>query len=574
MAHERRKRGRHRGASGKANSDLMTHVASLGLETVRAYQDWCRENGFSGALVKGWQVRREERTLARKLSKQSVDDKAFQHHLKQLGLLSEVEYQDWCRARGLGDSTHKSPQQRKKEIEFHVQILSKAALARSRKQSRRPRDTIERMFAGEINPGSLRTPYLRKAQDTLESLGANKRNRDAYRHLLLQAEQRSDLLNVKPALVRLGPQDGNTYVEALAALARWQDAWVRPLDAWRPETRNSRRQFSSLARHLLADYPVPTFMDAAWFQTDCETTRRQQAWFQHVGAGQNIRTADVPVSLTKKMAHLCLEAPDGYTIEEALRHGQILGMGGDERLVRAVNATRLGQSFECEAFWQTVIRFFVNNPMLDTEHVGPIVDYVYNRKYVPEEITQPGGLMERRPPRQPSFAMKGRSATKLVRQVEIWHRRLARDNRLPNREWAPSGIKAFEATEKGRGSDTPALWRIKELLSTKELVAEGRAMHHCVGSYSGNCQKGNTSIWSMQVTDGTMNSQRVMTIAVNNKSRTVSQARGRYNALPSGRTPNGKTKAFDRSYAAHLRQTRKILYLWREQEGLAMGGYV
>ena len=59
MPQSRRKRGRHRGAAGKANSDLMTHIASLGLETVQAYKGWCKDHGLKGALTKSWQDRRD-----------------------------------------------------------------------------------------------------------------------------------------------------------------------------------------------------------------------------------------------------------------------------------------------------------------------------------------------------------------------------------------------------------------------------------------------------------------------------------------------------------------------------------
>jgi hypothetical protein len=550
----------------------MTHVASLGLDTVRGYQSWCRDHGLSGALNKGWQERRSERALARKLADQDRDGKAFERHLLHLGMASESEYRDWCRANDLSDSTHKSESQRSKEVALLARIRSQAALAGSRRQSRRTRETVELVFDGALGREALKAPHLRRIHDTLATLAAD--TRDAFRRLLLHAEQHTDLLGSKPAIPRLGQQPGNTYVEGLAAIARWHEEWIRPPTVWRPDTHNSRRQFGALARHLLADYCVPAFMDTAWFLADPDDARRQQGWFVHIGKGHNIRTADVPLVLTKKMAHLFLEAPDGYTIEEALRHGQVLGMGGDTRLVRAVNATRLGQGFEEEPFWQTVIRFFVNNPMLDIGQIGPIVDYIHNQKFVPEETVLPGGGVVRQGPCQPHFAMKGRSAAKLVRQVEAWHRRLAREERLPNREWARSGITPFELTDRGEKPGGSVTWQIRELLSTKELVSEGRAMHHCVGSYSGNCQKGNTSIWSMQVARGDQSPLRVMTIAVNNRSRIITQARGRYNALPSGRTPNGRNRGFDSSYSTYLKQTRKILYMWREQEGLAMGSYV
>ena len=50
----------------------------------------------------------------------------------------------------------------------------------------------------------------------------------------------------------------------------------------------------------------------------------QQGWFVHVGSGQNIRTADLPLVLSKSMAHVFAEAPGDLTATEALRWAQVV----------------------------------------------------------------------------------------------------------------------------------------------------------------------------------------------------------------------------------------------------------
>ena len=84
-------------------------------------------------------------------------------------------------------------------------------------------------------------------------------------------------------------------------------------------------------------------------------------------------------------------------------------------------------------------------------------------------------------------------------QVEDWHRQLARDSRLPNQQWETSGFQPFEMVESPEAVDGDVKWTIEELLTTKQLQEEGKSMHHCVGSYSSNCRKGNFSVWSMRV---------------------------------------------------------------------------
>ncbi|MXX39096.1 MAG: hypothetical protein F4Z85_13730, partial [Gemmatimonadetes bacterium] len=57
----KRKKSRRRGAAARANAELGAHIESLGLEAIESYKVWCRQHGFSAALSKTWQERRQER---------------------------------------------------------------------------------------------------------------------------------------------------------------------------------------------------------------------------------------------------------------------------------------------------------------------------------------------------------------------------------------------------------------------------------------------------------------------------------------------------------------------------------
>lgn len=558
-----RKRGRRRGSSARANADLSAHIESLGLATVSAYRAWCRDHGFTGALNKSWQERRRERAVSEKELDEEAAGAGLELHVERLGLPDEAAYQAWCRQHDLSDALNKGEAQRKKELALADRLQGEAVLSRSKRSARRLPDTISAIHDGSADPADLRQPALERIAYCFDLLDTQP-ERDAYLSLLLHVETHARLFGTKPALSILGARDGNTFIDALAAVACRHADWIRPLDDWRPDSHNARRQFGALVRHLICKYDVPAFADVAWFHGLDAGARRRQAWFTHIGTGGNIRRADIPLGLTKRMAHLFLQAPNNHTFEEAFRRAQILALGGEEPLVRAVNATFLGESFENEDFWGKVIHFFVNNPMLDPDEVGPIVDYIRYQKYTQREVPGPDGGVVLEDPPQPNFSVKGRSMDKLLRQVDAWHRQLARETRLPHRTWAPSGINDLD-----RSVDDER-WTIRELLSTKELVQEGRQMHHCVGSYANNCQKGNISVWSMQVEDGEAGTQRVMTIAVQNKAKRINQARGRFNALPSGKTPSGKRASLERRYQGYLRQSRKILHAWRVQEGLTM----
>ena len=334
----RRKRGRHRGTAARANADLETHIASLGLRTVEEYRAWCRRHGLSGASSKTWQERRQERGLAQRDVATAAAESAAQEHARALGLDGLDQYRAWCRAHGLGEALHKSPRQRQKERDLAHRERSQAALKSVRRLTRRPAETITTLLKGELDAGNLRAEHLKRIAEIGQTAPAAER--DDLLPLLLHVEQHGDLLASGPALPRLGRQEGNTFVDGLAALSRHRADWVHPLDEWRPDSHSRRRQFGSLARHLLAEHAPPAFMDSAWFRGPTEAAAQQQKWYKHLGGGQNIRTAGVPVDLTRRMAHVFQEAPDDSTVEEALRWAQVVGQGGGEPL---------GASRQCHA---------------------------------------------------------------------------------------------------------------------------------------------------------------------------------------------------------------------------------
>ena len=185
--------------------------------------------------------------------------------------------------------------------------------------------------------------------------------RNALLRLLAVVCSRTGILHLLPLSGRLAWTQPACVVRGLLALAHWQTVWLKGVETWEPTGSCVLRQFGSLARHLLCSHPIPCFMDRVWFDGRSREARRRQKWFRHVGLGGSIRGTDVPVRLTKTMAEHFMQAPGHYTVEGALRWGQILDFGGDAALVDAVVATRLGQSFDHERYWERVLRFFVHN---------------------------------------------------------------------------------------------------------------------------------------------------------------------------------------------------------------------
>ena len=333
---------RRRGAQARANADLGAHIASLGLSSMAEYQAWCRKHGLPGAANKGWQERRDERRLADLDTVASDADDRLKAHIAQLGLASVDAYQHWCAENGLSAGLNKSAAQRKREAQVAERLRADAALLSTRRMTSKPNHTLRRIYEGEFTDDDMPTPLLAKIHDGFRQTDGCPGARDALYAVLRQVEKRSDLLSLEPVVPRFGDEPGNTYIDAMVALALRHADWAREVTDWRPDSHNSRRQFGSLSRHLLALYDVPAFMDTAWFQGRAPDAILRQDWFHGTGTGTNIRKVDgLPIELTKKMAHLLMQAPRTFTVDQALRWTQVVGMGGSEALADSVMATRL-----------------------------------------------------------------------------------------------------------------------------------------------------------------------------------------------------------------------------------------
>jgi hypothetical protein len=440
-----------------------------------------------------------------------------------------------------------------KERTFANRAIADARLVQKKQELRMPEKIIERIFNGELQEDHVTQPHLKAVCRACKSTQDSRRTRFAFHDLLQRLSVCSDLVSGQPAISQYGWQVGNSFVDGLLALARHSRSWIRPMADWKPQTHNARRQFSSLARHLLAEWPVPAFMDSVWFLGSGKADFQQQGWFLHLGRGQNIRTADLPLAYTKRMAHYFMKAPSNFTVESSLRWGQIHGLGGTERLSRAIIASRIGTDFEQDAFWLTVLQFFIANPMFDLVQVGPVIDYIHQQRFISQDVFVAPGVVERRGPPQPNFTMKGRTPASLLRQVESWHRTLARVEQ-PKAEWPQSGVRGFEFTEGADRCGNLKVWTITELLSTKALVAEGRKMKHCVATYAHSCASGACSIWTLEV-ETFEGCAKVLTVEVQNAAKLIRQARGKCNMLPS-------------------EKHRGILRRWAEQSSLRLASHI
>src|SRR5262249_27325408 len=151
--------------------------------------------------------------------------------------------------------------------------------------------------------------------------------------------------------------------------------------------------------------------------------------------------------------------------------------------------------------------------------------------------------------------LKGRTLASLGRQMHAWHRDLeaiarieaARRRAETVRARARGQALATEASRSGSWAGvaiadwswSPAAmhgckreeYLVIHLRTAADLVAETRAMHHCVASYAAKCIVGDASLWSLRRrAAGT--TQRLLTMELDRRYRAI-QVRGFANRTAS-----------------------------------------
>jgi hypothetical protein len=278
---------------------------------------------------------------------------------------------------------------------------------------------------------------------------------------------------------------------------------------------------------LLAEYPLPAVFWNAFFEPEAA---RFAPIVAKVAAGGSLFAVvrdELPIALTRAMCHALLTARGDAGLLEAIRRVQARAAGADRRLFEAWRATphaRAIGSRDDEAFWLTVLEWLARAPFIDVNQVGPLCDYIAQRR-------RDDG----------AFALKGRSLAAMIRAMLEWHGALAAHDHKALVFFRASGFASAQWSDLTRrepdGSVVHETWRLRELLSSRALFDEGRRMGHCVYSYSSLVERGISSIWSMTMEDGRgpTGNWSMATVEVRNELRRVVQARGRHNRALTAR---------------------------------------
>lgn len=349
-----------------------------------------------------------------------------------------------------------------------------------------------------------------------------KRGHEAERERIAAYEATLRLV-VRP--IRQPPDFERALDEAVAGFGNA----VRHRDAWRPQlkTRDPGRLRLAAARHLFAIYPVAAHLEHIWLDGNdlvADEIRLRKRWYVAAAGGESLYKAGAAEWLTRKEVHCFLNPPavldfcETFWLAIARTYTDDLGIA--QRIARSkISRTPRGEL----AFWREAARFFAVNP-LPIEEIDDLCDYLAAR-------------LER----DRQYSLRGRTLISLERQMRDWHRDIAMVARIRAAQRQAEIRRGGGSKEEGGWTGSPLAnwtWRpsdrkasirgeefkVVQITKADDLVAESRAMHHCVWTYAAKCIAGQASIWSLRRT-GAGRADRMLTIELDPRNRAV-QVRG------------------------------------------------
>ncbi|MGJ4891899.1 PcfJ domain-containing protein [Bradyrhizobium sp. HKCCYLRH3099] len=327
---------------------------------------------------------------------------------------------------------------------------------------------------------------------------------------------------------------------------------IRAPEAWKPQlkTRDPARLRLAAARHLFARYPVAAHLEQIWIDADgLERDERdlRKCWYIVAAGGGSLYKAGASAVLSRKEVHAFLNPLGQVGFDEAIWQAIARSYTDDPALASRIARSKIARTPRGEiAFWREAAQFFCAQPTT-LEEIDDLCDYFAHRRR-----------------RDRKFSLKGRTLAALRRLMHAWHRELAVIARI---EAERRRIEMRRQHPTARAAQLPSHWAgaqlaewswspssakrdeyvITQLRSAEDLVAESRAMHHCVSSYAAKCITGHASIWSLRHRHAGR-TQRLLTIELDRQHRAV-QVRGFANRV------------------AHADE-RKVLERWAKARGI------
>jgi hypothetical protein len=291
--------------------------------------------------------------------------------------------------------------------------------------------------------------------------------------------------------------------------------WIRPLRTWVPQGEDSRSRLLSLVTHLFARYPVPQMLYLEWLTAPERSRMKWLCWFVLLGHGCSLHQAAATFGwqIARKFYQYFAAAPQSMQPTEAAIYAEIMRLGGStvefRRMIAhpayVIDPTAISDQRGHLPFWQDTVLWLSRHRAALTDQQAALVLHWAMHQYT-----------ERARGGDTPFTLRGVGRQRAIEESNAYQAQI--DRPYWNYQWQGHGWDwEYAETEQSR-------WTFTELTNGEELYHEGRALHHCVGSYAPRSAAGHSAIVSLRHDD-----LRRITIELNPRTKNIVQARGAYN---------------------------------------------
>lgn len=293
------------------------------------------------------------------------------------------------------------------------------------------------------------------------------------------------------------------------------DKSVRPIETFSKKGRsdNQEKHLLDLARHLFVQYRVPKIMDQVWHSSYKNNTHK--LWYICLATGGSLYKSYLKEDFTKKELNFFLTCKRDITIDQAKVYAIARAYTNNEGTAFKLSMTRLKER-PFNLFWKNVIRFFSldENASASIKEINDLCDFIEAKRLETQDSQTPFSVFG-----------SGYTLASLTKKMIDWHYALRRAKNMGNHEWKGRAQDDQVITTSNPRNSHPDSWVFKQILTSKDLAAEGTAMHHCVVYYRKRCIDGDVSIWSVQFADAYNVPRRKLTIEVSRYGE-IRQIRG------------------------------------------------
>ena len=340
-----------------------------------------------------------------------------------------------------------------------------------------------------------------------------------------------------------------SYVEMIELLGDFYkpEHCIRDPKDWKNTAYNEDRQLISFIKHIYCKYKVPSFMFGMFDKSNIDyRTPLYRVWNSN---GYSIRdnigmlfewfiiaatgrpfAKELSDFFSKKEAHIFLNGLPNLSIYSNYWRAKLIAAGATEETATMCIGVFPYDDVVAKPYMYEAAKFFPRfQEDLDPMTLLDVMSFVDN------------SARDNAVNRVPQFSFKGRTLKSLIKASVDWHReqkfKVYGDIEA---NFPKCKIDDWSWVNKDDG----CTWYVRQILNSKTLCCEGRAMKHCVATYSSRCTNGDSTIFSLSNSvEG-----RKLTIELN-KYLHIVQARGRFNAQPKGKE-------------------RKVLESWVKDNGL------